>query len=997
MVVLRVLARIEKCFNGGSEDRKKADTNVVVSGNDPFPCITVLFLFLELEADGGLHRDNRCRADDHTLTKQIQSLHNPDGRIIDVRPIFQLVEEIIKRATQTTEGSSEEIISERESLGGKRPKARGVKELLVKRLGENVCDLILAGNVRETNATFKELLLDEVKGDGHVFHPRMKDRILGVECGGDIVTEDSRLVVDIVARLAFAYLGFGLRILLSSRVVTVLAGGGIDLDCEVEGAGVGEVVTASGEAVDGIVAEGEEVEGGVSALGEGVGDAVVGGLVVEGGEAVAGRLWNSGTVSNDEIIEAIVGRVEVEAFKNLRNDVFGVNDLAHKSKLVDTRLDSVDIIANGLVRGFHYRVKAFFKLLNVDTRWELFVAILLTKRTLHGLEKVVERITCEISCKIFCGVNSNETTLTVLKNLESFSWEAKAVLTLAAFAQTYGDFWFLIQLYSTNSLSKSEELVKQVPMIVDHDGGFKKLFEETNDLIKAMLETVRCIVEFMELPVIYITAEDPEVKSAMSHFPIAVYWVVRSCIAAAIQITALSSSGFDQNLVPITETREFLNWTRKLTSITEHLRNTLTNLYRILAEKKEVDAYNSIVQIINHEIHIDNMKAIKCLIYPDDDVPPLYDGSTKKRLHLDVLRRKTVLLLISGLDISNNELYLIEQSYTESRVHGYEIVWIPVLDRSQQWTDTMQIQFETLQKTMPWYSVHHPSIISNAATNFFRNYWHYKGTPILVVLSPQGKVLNENAILMMWIWQNEAYDFTRIREERLWEEERWRLELLVDNIDPKVQEWIRNGKYIFLYGGDDIDWIRRFTKQARSVAQAFKIQLELLYVGRSQNTELVQKVNAMIRVKQLSHCWEDPDWVWFFWTRIESMIHSKVKLEKINHHGDIILQEIQRLHSHDKTNAGWALLAKGSTILVHGPGKIALTALEEKDQWTELGIEPGYVDYFAALYMKMFPCHRLDFPANINIPNTMFCSHCRRNMQKYNSFVCCHEDAGNPV
>ncbi|KAH9607289.1 hypothetical protein KSS87_022501 [Heliosperma pusillum] len=617
------------------------------------------------------------------------------------------------------------------------------------------------------------------------------------------------------------------------------------------------------------------------------------------------------------------------------------------------------------------------------------------KRTFHGLEEIpelpliIERITCEI----LCGSNSHETTLSVLKNLGSFSWEAKVVLTLAAFALTYGDFWLLVQIYSTNSLAKSMALIKRLPTIVEHVGSFKNQFEATNNLIGAMLETVRCIVEFGELPAVHIQAEDPEVKAAMSHFPIAVYWVIRSSIAAATQITTLSSRGLEQNLAAITEARELLNWAHKLKAITEHLRITLTNLYRILAEQKDVDAYNRIVQIIYNEMNIDNMKAIKCLIYPADDVPPLYDGPTKKRLHLDVLRRKHVLLLISGLDISHEELYNLEQSYTESRTHAYEIVWIPVIDRSQQWTDTMQIQLETLQKSMPWYSVHHPSVVSNAAIRFFRNDWHFKGRPILVVLSPQGKVLNENAIHMMWIWQNLAFDFTSIREVQLWEQERWKLELLVDNIDPRIQEWIREGKYIFLYGGDDIDWIRKFTTQARSVAQALKIPLELLYVGRSHNKELVRRVCAIITVEQLSHCWQDPSWVWYFWTRIESMIHSKVKLERIDDHGDTILQEIQRLHSHDKTTGGWALLAKGSTILAHGPGKTILLALEERDQWREPGIEPGYVDHFHGRYLEMFPCHRLDFPSNVKIPNSMFCSDCHRNMKKYHSFICCHEDA----
>ena len=50
------------------------------------------------------------------------------------------------------------------------------------------------------------------------------------------------------------------------------------------------------------------------------------------------------------------------------------------------------------------------------------------------------------------------------------------------------------------------------------------------------------------------------------------------------------------------------------------------------------------------------------------------------------------------------------------------------------------------------------------------------------------------------------------------------------------------------------------------------------------------------------------------------------------------------------------------------------------------------MEHFSGHYTKMFPCHRLDFLANVKIPKTMFCSDCRRNMQQYHSFICCHED-----
>ena len=113
---------------------------------------------------------------------------------------------------------------------------------------------------------------------------------------------------------------------------------------------------------------------------------------------------------------------------------------------------------------------------------------------------------------------------------------------MAAFALTYGDFWLLIQIYATNPLAKSMALIKGLPMIVEHVGAYKRQFEAISNLIKSMLETTKCVVEFGELPTSYISTEDAEVKAALNLFPTAVYWVIRSAVAAATQISILTST-----------------------------------------------------------------------------------------------------------------------------------------------------------------------------------------------------------------------------------------------------------------------------------------------------------------------------------------------------------------------------------------------------------------------------------------------------------------------
>jgi hypothetical protein len=169
---------------------------------------------------------------------------------------------------------------------------------------------------------------------------------------------------------------------------------------------------------------------------------------------------------------------------------------------------------------------------------------------------------------------------------------------------------------------------------------------------------------------------------------------------------------------------------------------------------------------------------------------------TNIQASLEALRRKNVLLLFSGLEFSTDELLILEQIYNESKAHAprqenrYELVWIPIVDQTSEWTDQKQMQFEHLRESMPWYSVYHPSLISKAVVWFIQSEWKYKNKPILVVLDPLGRVACPNAIHMMWIWGSAAFPFTSYKEETLWKDETWRLELLVDGIDSEILNWV---------------------------------------------------------------------------------------------------------------------------------------------------------------------------------------------------------------
>ena len=150
----------------------------------------------------------------------------------------------------------------------------------------------------------------------------------------------------------------------------------------------------------------------------------------------------------------------------------------------------------------------------------------------------------QISCKAPGEEIAHKTTLSILNMLQSYTWEAKAVLTLAAFALEYGDFWLLAQLHHSHDrdqLTKSLEILKRVPAVIRPLELQKRrqAILELNDLIKATLQVIEYIYEFEKLST-YEPKDIPALTVAMDHFPVDVYWIILTIVACTTKLNLLS-------------------------------------------------------------------------------------------------------------------------------------------------------------------------------------------------------------------------------------------------------------------------------------------------------------------------------------------------------------------------------------------------------------------------------------------------------------------------
>ncbi|XP_065878978.1 protein SIEVE ELEMENT OCCLUSION B-like [Euphorbia lathyris] len=621
---------------------------------------------------------------------------------------------------------------------------------------------------------------------------------------------------------------------------------------------------------------------------------------------------------------------------------------------------------------------------------------------LKEMKSVVDRIAREISFTDLVRGNDDDTTLALFKMLSSYSWEAKLVLTMAAFALNYAESCLVAQAYSSGAFSKSMALLKKMrrPFLLELIETSKPRFDALINLIRVMMDVTNSVVDFKELPSIYISTEVPSFQDALNFIPKAVYRTIRSIVACGTWINNLPKIGHE----PSTTTDEPWEMS-KLRSTYEYLNEKLSFCREHIEEKIIDEAYIMLLNLYD-KIHFDNTRILKAMFDFNKDVDPLFHGPTNKNVKIDVLRRKTVLLLISGLDISSDAVTILEQIYGESRIYGrmenlYEVVWIPVVDHTVAYSEEMHNQFETVQRAIPWYTVHHPAMIKKVVIRFMKEIWHFRMKPILVVLDPQGKVVCPNAFHMMLVWGSIAFPFTSLRQEALWKEETWRLDFLVNGIDSSILHWMDEGKYIFLYGGDDIEWIRMFTSTAKSVAQAERIQLEMVYVGvgvgNSTKRAKVEQVISAITVERLSYVWHDMTMTWFFWTRLESMFLSKIQLGK-NHHDDPLMQEIKKLLSYDKEGGGWALLGRGSNVVANGHSTTVLQTLLDHHIWkqdvTVKGFDISFKEYHDKLHQTYHHCCQFDFPttSSATTPHRFICPHCARAMDKFITFSCCDHE-----
>lgn len=136
-----------------------------------------------------------------------------------------------------------------------------------------------------------------------------------------------------------------------------------------------------------------------------------------------------------------------------------------------------------------------------------------------------------------------ETVMSIFDLLGNYQWGSKVVLTLAAFAKSYGEYLLIAQLYDNNPHETSIALFKQVPRNMKDAKAHQPCFKALKCLLKTLVEVIKGIIALDDLPERYVTQKVDEMTATRVLIHMAAYWVIRSCVtcfSVSVQLTARS-------------------------------------------------------------------------------------------------------------------------------------------------------------------------------------------------------------------------------------------------------------------------------------------------------------------------------------------------------------------------------------------------------------------------------------------------------------------------
>ncbi|KAK7345946.1 hypothetical protein VNO77_16562 [Canavalia gladiata] len=561
--------------------------------------------------------------------------------------------------------------------------------------------------------------------------------------------------------------------------------------------------------------------------------------------------------------------------------------------------------------------------------------------------------------------NAHQTTMRILQQLRSFSWDTKALIALAAFALEYGNFWNLYQLPPSDQLGNSLKLLnqiqhRQIPII------------DINNSVVLVMEVVQKIKNWgIWIAEGYDTEDVPALSDALQEIPLVVYWAVASLVACNSTFVGLSNytiPDFSAKLAPAL---------RELNRHLDICKLQIDDIEDYMSRKRNFRKPKDVVDFLKLLFNRNGSSDAQ-----------VFDGSAQTKVSVEVFKQKHVLLFISTLDSIADEIRLLNSindrlvedpnDKTGFKKEEFKILWVPIVDR---WDDERKEVLKSFKNGIKWYVLEYTSPLPGI--RLIREDLNFQNKPIVPVVNPQGIVINDDAMDIIFEWGIDAFPFRKSDGDLLAQKWKWFWdEVGKTNLDIQV----KGDRYIFIFGGNDSKWIHDFT----------------LAVDKVKRHETIKRADAIIDYYQLGK--DDPKKVPRFWIGIESK-RQKKHYEKL----DCEIQEIVKsLLCLKQDIQGWAILSKGSNVKILGHGEPMYQTLAEFELWKENvlvkeGFDIAFKEYYETKLKDLpatpQPCAFMNvdnYTSNVLATITCPNASCGRVMEVTSvNYKCCHRDASD--
>ncbi|KAK4258089.1 hypothetical protein QN277_007586 [Acacia crassicarpa] len=594
--------------------------------------------------------------------------------------------------------------------------------------------------------------------------------------------------------------------------------------------------------------------------------------------------------------------------------------------------------------------------------------------------------------------NAHEKTMWVLENLH-YSWCAKAVIALAAFGLEFGIFW---DLYEQKTSAATKDSLGYSLAVLNNVNEFESTKKPKdivgyNDVVKNVHKTVRCIVDLGRLTNMHDSKNLPTLVEVMHVYRAYVYWTVLAIVVLASQLDVLSGAPY--NLTDIST---------KISSVRLQLENYMKRIQKEIEKWQEYINRENGAFVFPTEI----VQVLKCLLFPlDKKVDHQVYGERKDlsmndppQVSIEVFKTDYVLVFISGLYSIDDEINLLNKIFEDLKqsqpriVPGYredktviefkkdrfKILWAPIV---HEYSDKVNRRFHEMRRKMKWHVVDY-TIIPQLCKDLIKNGLKYDNmNPIVPLFGPRGKLLNDNALHILFTWGIQAFPWRQGDHLAHVAKSNWIWNALKKS-NPSISTWINEDAYIIVSGRSDSDW------SDDQWVMKFPGELEKI-----RNDHIIKRFDIII--KDCRHSENDKDereTITKFWTHVESTFDGLRRMNK-KEVDEETLRQVKLFLGVRQDRTGWVVLSKGASVKGICHGELFYQALTEFRKWRQnIEKDPGFdvslLRHYDYLKSQHKPCSHITLKTHLSdIYQPITCPEpkCKRPMKfKLADLECCH-------